>query len=734
MTNQEIDLLKLGLTYTPTPNCNSNELENDIFYFIRKLRLIYHFRNSDFQDKSLVKLPSTYTPPLNEHPVLEHICKNLEHTTITYKKSKDNIRHLREGLKLLTERIKRNEIIIKPADKGSITVIMNPDYYWDMCHTHLNNIQYYNNLGNENPSEHIQRKINTFADQYANILTQKEIEYLKSRKHKIANFYMLPKLHKSKDIDQIITQNPKEYIIVPTSIKIEGRPVVAGPAYHTSGISQMLHCILEPFLKTIPQILRDSFDFIERSHKQCTNDTLITTCDIKALYTNISHNLAYRAVEYWIDKIGNQIHTLQRFNKSFIMNGLKIILENNYFYINSYYFHQIKGTAMGTVAAVVVANLVVAFVEVRLFAMLPQIYPRDFVDYIIRNYFRFLDDITLKWLGTFDIKPFYQLINQLEPDLKFIFETPDNMANFLDVQIKVENNSLTFDIYYKPTNSFSYLHYTSCHPKHTKNNISFSLAKRIIQIVTINREERLNELKDHLVTQGHPLSIINYNYTKLFQPKLQPKNLEPITFVTTYNPNHRFNRHKFQNCLKHHQNKELKKAFTNKTPLLTTRQAPNLKNILTRAKFEININNHIIQREVGLFNCPYAKCKYHTMGYIKSCKELQFGKHKWSYNRKFTCDSKNVIYILICASCPSYYIGQTTNFRQRTAKHKSDIDNPQNSNCKECTNHLKECNKNSREPFFSIYPIYYEDDSNKRQFLELRFIKKFKPVLNLNHV
>lgn len=227
---------------------------------------------------------------------------------------------------------------------------------------------------------------------------------------------------------------------------------------------------------------------------------------------------------------------------------------------------------------------------------------------------------------------------------------------------------------------------------------------------------------------------MNYNFTKLFQPKPQPENLEPITFVTTYNPNHRFNRYKFQNCLKHHQNKELKKAFTNKTPLLTTRQAPNLKKILTRAKFELHINNHAIEREVGLFNCPYIKCKYHTKGYIKSCKELHLGKHKWIYNRKFTCDSKNIIYVLKCASCPSFYIGQTTNLRQRTAKHKSDIDNPQNSNCKECTNHLRECNINSEEPFFSIYPIYYEDDSNKRQFLELRFIKKFKPPLNLNHV
>ena len=38
-------------------------------------------------------------------------------------------------------------------------------------------------------------------------------------------------------------------------------------------------------------------------------------------------------------------------------------------------------------------------------ALLPQIYPRDFVDYVVRNYFRFLDDIFQTWLINFDIEP-----------------------------------------------------------------------------------------------------------------------------------------------------------------------------------------------------------------------------------------------------------------------------------------------------------------------------------------
>ena len=35
---------------------------------------------------------------------------------------------------------------------------------------------------------------------------------------------------------------------------------------------------------------------------------------------------------------------------------------------------------MGTIFAVVGSNLTVAYFEVKMFALLPQIYPRDFVD------------------------------------------------------------------------------------------------------------------------------------------------------------------------------------------------------------------------------------------------------------------------------------------------------------------------------------------------------------------
>ena len=202
---------------------------------------------------------------------------------------------------------------------------------------------------------------------------------------------MNPKLHKSEELNEIIENQNSEYLNITGNLKIEGRPIVAGPGYYTSGISKMLHLILDPSLSFIPHILKD--DFLERLDTTCTEDTLLISCDIKSLYTNIRHDVFYKAIDYWIEKLINEIPLLRRFTKAFILEGLSIILEFNYFYINNYFYHQIKGTAMGTIFAVVGSNLTVAYFEEKIFVILPQIYPRHFDNFFIRNYFRFLDDV-----------------------------------------------------------------------------------------------------------------------------------------------------------------------------------------------------------------------------------------------------------------------------------------------------------------------------------------------------
>ena len=122
---------------------------------------------------------------------------------------------------------------------------------------------------------------------------------------------MLDKFITSGDIFCVVTDNGvdsflnvyfhfvqgSEYINITKNLQIEGRPIVAGQVYYTSGISEMLHTIHEPSLSFILHILKDSFDFLERWDTTCTEDTLLSTCDIKSFYTNIRHDVFYKAID-----------------------------------------------------------------------------------------------------------------------------------------------------------------------------------------------------------------------------------------------------------------------------------------------------------------------------------------------------------------------------------------------------------------------------------------------------
>ena len=48
-------------------------------------------------------------------------------------------------------------------------------------------------------------------------------------------------------------------------------------------------------------------------------------------------------------------------------------------------------------------------------------------------------------------------------------------VNFLDVVIKIKNGRLNTDLYSKRVDNHQYLHYSSCHPKHIKKSIIYSL-------------------------------------------------------------------------------------------------------------------------------------------------------------------------------------------------------------------------------------------------------------------
>ena len=88
------------------------------------------------------------------------------------------------------------------------------------------------------------------VNKYRNVLVDNENKYLITSNYEISNLYMNPKLHKSKELNEIIKYWNFEYIHITENLPIEGQPIVAESVYYTSGISEILNSWTVAFFYT----------------------------------------------------------------------------------------------------------------------------------------------------------------------------------------------------------------------------------------------------------------------------------------------------------------------------------------------------------------------------------------------------------------------------------------------------------------------------------------------------
>ena len=176
----------------------------------------------------------------------------------------------------------------------------------------------------------------------------------------------------------------------------------------------------------------------------------------------------------------------------------------------------------------------------------------------------------------------------------------------------------------------------------------------------------------------------------------------------------------------------MQQAFADYRVMCSYRQPESLGRALIHSRFDLKPSS--VPREPTIINglSICSDCVYCRDGLFIPCTSFTFGRNSeftWTYTRNFTCNSKCVIYLVQCLHCWFFYIGQTKDTKKRTRKHKSDVLNPHNSNCRELSEHLAQCSC-LEMPYFRIYPFFYCTNESQRRFLEKRFIMMFKPPLN----
>ena len=123
------------------------------------------------------------------------------------------------------------------------------------------------------------------------------------------------------------------------------------------------------------------------------------------------------------------------------------------------YFLQLIGTAMGTSAAVVFANLYFGWHERK------RILPK-YQDSLKRlgSYSRFIDDVYLMWLGSCD-STWHELIDDFNDFgiLKWDVGTPGTSVDFLDLTLTIEDGRIKTKTFQKANNPYLYIPPHSAH-------------------------------------------------------------------------------------------------------------------------------------------------------------------------------------------------------------------------------------------------------------------------------
>ena len=227
---------------------------------------------------------------------------------------------------------------------------MDKIFYQTQVENLLFNDEYYQKI-DYNPQKEIMKKYRTFLKDHQTELTKKEYDYLTNFEHKTSNFFGLPKTHKNKEINEASAKSISNYTELPPSSDLIFRPIVAGPVCETHRLSNFIDILLQPYTKYIKSYVKDTNSY----RQKISQDSILVSFDVESLYSNIPHDLGLEAIAFWINKYPGECPS--RISNEFVLEGIKIILENNSFHFNDAYFIQTKGTAMGSKFVSIYATL-----------------------------------------------------------------------------------------------------------------------------------------------------------------------------------------------------------------------------------------------------------------------------------------------------------------------------------------------------------------------------------------
>ena len=469
LTKAENDLLERGLKFVPSPdNMTHSPLLKAASDFGRRMKLIkfFHYKKRIAENFTL---KSNWEPPDKNIPkdILKPLSEMInEIRNLPTPKAKPNLElQERNAIKSLQN---DDSIVIKKADKGSATVIMDKTDYIFECTRQLANGFHYEKIDTSRQAETAEKITEILKEMNTKeLISNKQLMYLKPPPNpRPRRFYTLPKIHKP------IQSWTKPQKIPP------GRPIISNCKSETEKVAEYIDAYLKTKSTQHPAYIKNTQDFVSKiKNITIPPNALLVTLDVESMYTNINNIDGIKAVdEIFDDEKESELYP-------YIRKLLQITLENNDFEFNGDTYLQRSGVSMGIRFAPSFADIFMAKWEHDAFEKSPD---------KPHFYCRFLDDIFMIWTHSIDkLNKLLAILNNHHPSIKLKATIHETEVDFLDTTIYKPNPDSTrlfTKVYFKPTDTHALLHKKSFHPKSTFKGIVKSQIIRFKSICSTNAD------------------------------------------------------------------------------------------------------------------------------------------------------------------------------------------------------------------------------------------------------
>ena len=553
---------------------------------------------------------------------------------------------------------KRDDIVIKPADKGGSVVVWDREAYIAEGLRQLSNQDHYQSVHTSALKTHSNQISRVIKDEQVNQNLPPTANLLRVSQPRQSIFYMLPKIHK--------TNSP-------------GRPIVSACACPTEHISTYLDSLFQPLVSALPSFIKDSTDAINQFETLNRDPTffpsLICTMDVTALYTNIPHGDGLQALRFFLEQRPTPDPPTDT-----LIRLAELVLTLNTFEFNGNYYQQIKGVAMGTKMGPSYACLFMGRLELRLF--------QEFQGPKPQFYRRFIDDcITLSSLTERQMAKFINFANSLHPSTKFTYEYSKVSGTFLDILLSLSELVLTLQfpkrhiitsVFYKETDSHSYLSYHSSHSTHIRDNIPFSQLLRLRRLCSDEQDfkSKAKDMVQHFLHCHYPDQVVQAALTRAssiprdstLKYTAKTSSERPVIII----PFHPHNI-PLKTIVRRHWHLLLDDESTSASfpapPLVAFKNPANIRNWLVHSRLKSNPSPLV---QPGTRPCNLTLCR--SCPFLDKELRIQGAKTSFHIKKHFTCTSSNIVYVVRCVSCNMLYVGETLrSLEERVREHIRNI-------------------------------------------------------------